>query len=57
MKDIIQCILISLAIYSSILYIECLLFDIKNNNNNHQSLRSILSILVSVLLGLICLIQ
>ena len=56
MKDIIQCILISLAIYSSIVYIECLLFDIKNNNNNHQSLRAILSILVSVLLGLICLI-
>ena len=53
MPTSILAILITITIYSSITYIESLLFDIKNNNNDHQLLRFISSILISVLVGVI----
>jgi len=53
----ITAILISITIYSFIIYIEALLFDIKNETNNNQRYRFIASVLFSVLLGVIYLIH
>ena len=53
----ITAILISITIYSFIIYIEGLLFDIKNENNTNHRLRFIASVLFSVLLGVIYLIH
>jgi|688.fasta_scaffold1215540_2 hypothetical protein len=46
-------VLLIIVIYCSINYIEALVFDAINKDNDHQGLRFTLSLLVSALIGLI----
>ena len=46
-------ILISITIYCLITYIETLIADILNKNNNYQATRAVLSLIVSILIGVI----
>ena len=46
-------ILISITIYCLITYIETLIADIINENNNYYTIRAVLSLMVSILIGVI----
>jgi len=46
-------ILISASIYCFLIYIECLVIDSINKDNNYGLVRFVLSILISILLGVI----
>ncbi len=50
-------VLITITVYSFITFIQALLFDIQEGNNTHGTLRFILAIVISLLLGVIYLIH